>query len=148
LSSDFAPAPAEKSVMADRPPRTIRFIRADLDHIADDRCRAVVQIERPESGLFSGSAEGPVGPTDQLRAVARAAGDAVSEAFKDDGVSVRVRGVLLVEAFGQTMVVVSVAAAAKGRTQTLLGVCDGGADASRAAALAVLNATNRFLGAG
>lgn len=134
--------------MADRPPRTIRFVRAELESIADDRCRAVVQIERPDTGLFSGIAEGPVSPTDQLRAVARAAGDAVTEAFKEDGVSVRVRGVLPVEAFGQTVVVVSLAAAAKGRNQTLLGVCDGGADSTRAAALAVLNATNRFLGAG
>jgi hypothetical protein len=134
--------------MADRPPRTIRFIRAELDNPADDRCRAVVQIERPDSGLFSGTAEGPNGPGDQLRAVARAAGDAVTEAFKSDGVSVRVRGVLPVEAFGQTVVVVSVAATAKGRNQTLLGVCDGGTDTSRAAALAVLNATNRFIGSG
>ena len=134
--------------MTERPPRTIRFVRAELEAVAGDRCRAVVQIERPDVGLHSGTAEGPAGPADGLRAIARATGDAVSEALKEDGVSIRVRGVMPVEAFGQTVIVVSVAAASKGRNQTLLGVCDGGENSARAAALAVLNATNRFLGTG
>jgi len=134
--------------MAERPPRTIRFIRAELERLDVLRFRAVVQIERPESGLHSGTADGAGTEADGLRAIARAAADAVSEAFSADEVRVRVRGVQPVEAFGQTVVIVSVAASARGRSQTLLGVCDGGENSSRATALAVLNATNRFLGAG
>jgi len=134
--------------MVERPPRTIRFIRAELETLEGDRCRAIVQIERPETGLHTGTADGAAASADGMRAVARAAADAVSEAFSADEVRVRVRGVQPVEAFGQTVVIVSVAASARGRSQTLLGVCDGGENTSRAAALAVLNATNRFIGAG
>lgn len=133
--------------MTDRPLRTIRFIRAEIEALAEGRCRAVVQIERPETGLHSGVADGGSAPGDALHAVARAAADAVCEAL-GPGVTVRVLGLQAVEAFGQTVVIVSVAAASKGRNMTLLGVCDSGEDTSRAAALAVLNATNRFLGAG
>jgi hypothetical protein len=79
--------------------------------------------------------------------VSRAAAEAVSEAFDADGIRVRVRGIQSVEAFGQTIVIASVAASFGGKTQTLLGICDDGKDPSRAAALAVLSATNRFLGA-
>jgi hypothetical protein len=102
--------------VADRPPRTIRFIRAELERPDAERCRAVVQVERPESGLHSGTADGAGSDADGFRAVARAAADAVSEAFADEAVRVRVRG--------------------------------GGDQPTRAAALAVLNATNRFLGSG
>ena len=58
----------------------------------------------------------------------------------------RVRGVQLVEAFAQTVVIVSLAVSKGARTQFLLGVTDGGDDPTKATALAVLNATNRFLG--
>ena len=133
--------------MTGPPLRIIRFIRAEVESLPGDRCRAVVQVERPESGLHTGTAEGGIAPGDALRAVARAAGDAVSDAL-GPGITIRVRGVQAVEAFGQTVVIVSVAAQAKGRNQTLLGVCDSGDNTPRAAALAILNATNRFLGAG
>jgi len=53
-----------------------------------------------------------------------------------------------VEAFAQTIVVVSLIASRGGNTQTLLGVCDVASDPARGVALAVLNGTNRFLGRG
>ena len=134
--------------MPPAPPRTLRFIRAELQKLDADRCRAVVQIERPESGLHSGTADGAGSEADGLRAVTRATADAVSAALAAEEVKVRVRGVQAVEAFGQFVVIVSVAASSRGRSQTLLGVCDGGDNTARAAALAVLNATNRFLGTG
>ena len=62
--------------------------------------------------------------------------------------SVRVRGIQQIEVHGLEAVVVSLAALRDGKTKTLLGVCDGGEDRARAVALAVLNATNRFLGVG
>jgi hypothetical protein len=46
------------------------------------------------------------------------------------------------------VIIVSLAATRASKSRTLLGVCDAGEDLARAAALAVLNATNRFLGVG
>ena len=131
--------------MSDGAPRAIRFVRAQIDVTPDEPCKALVEIERSGSELFTGTAEGGSSQADQLRAVARAAADAVSEVFEAEGARVRVRGVQLVEAFAQTVVIVSLAVSKGARTQYLLGVTDGSDDPAKATALAVLNATNRFL---
>jgi len=102
-----------------------------------------VQVERDGVGLTTATALGGTTQADTLRAVARATADALSEAL---GAEVRVRGVQLLQAFAQTVVVVSMVATQGERSQALLGICDGTDDLARAAALAVLNATNRFLG--
>ncbi len=106
----------------------------------------MVAIESPHSGVFAATAQGGNSQADQLRAVARAAADALSEAFDAEGASVRVRAVQVVETLGQTVIVVSLVASMGAQTQSLFGVCQGGSDSVRATALAVLNATNRFLG--
>ncbi|MBI4419344.1 MAG: hypothetical protein HY560_00830 [Gemmatimonadetes bacterium] len=134
--------------MAEHNQRIIKFIRAQVGSLAQDRCQALVQVESAGAGLCTGTADGGDAPLDGLRAAARAAADAVTEAIGIEGVSVRVRGVQQVDAFGQTVVIVSVAASRDGKHQTLLGVCDTADEPVRAAALAVLNATNRFLGRG
>ncbi len=125
--------------------RAIRFVKADVE-INGDQCRATVQIRNNEMVAFTASAQGGSGDTDQLRAVARATADALSEAFDTSGVRVRVRGVQLVEGLAQTAVMASLAATKGSDTQSLLGICDLGDDPARATALAVLNATNRYLG--
>jgi len=127
-------------------PRTIRFVRAQIDPLPEDRCQALVQIERPGVGLSTGTAQGGSGQADSLRAVARATADALSESYQADGVRVRVRGVQVLEAFGQSVVIVSLAASKGAESRSLLGVCDGGVDLARATALAVLNGSNRFVG--
>jgi hypothetical protein len=132
--------------MSDGAPRAIRFVEAEVDIVPDEQCQAVVKFEGSSSNPVTATAQGGSGQADQLRAVARAAADAVSEMFDTEGVRVRVRGVQLVEAFAQTIIVVSLAASKGPRTQMLLGVSDGGEDLTRATAVAVLNATNRFLG--
>jgi hypothetical protein len=43
-------------------------------------------------------------------------------------------------------VIVSLAATRGTESRSLLGICDGTADLTRATALAVLNGTNRFVG--
>ncbi len=127
-------------------PRPIKFIRAQIDPLPDDRCQALVQIERPGVGLSTGTAQGGSGQADALRAVARATADALSESYMEEGVKIRVRGVQHFDAFGQVVVIVSLAASRGTETRSLLGVCDGTTDLTRAAALAVLNGTNRFVG--
>ena len=132
--------------MSDGAPRAIRFVRAQIDILPGDQCQALIQLERPGSGVFTGTAQSGSSQADQLRAVARATADALSEVFEAERAKVLVRGAQLVEVFTQTVVIVSLAASKGARTQSLLGVCEGGGDLARAAALAVLNATNRFLG--
>ena len=132
--------------MTDGASRAIKFVRAQIDPLPDERCQALVQVERAGLGPTTGTAQGGSGQADALRALARAAADALSEAYEAEGVKVRVRGVQQVEAFAQTVIIVSLAATRGEETRSLLGVCDGTGDPARATALAVLNGTNRFLG--
>lgn len=132
--------------MTDRASRAVKFLRAQIDPLPDHRCQALVQVERVGLGPSTGTAQGGNAQAEALRAVARATADALSEAYDAEGVKVRVRGVQLLEAFAQTVVIVSLAATRGADNRSLLGVCDGSGDLPRATALAVLNGTNRFLG--
>jgi len=132
--------------MTGRASRTIRFVRSQVEDLGDGSCQAVVELEHRGRGTFTATARGPAAPADRLRAVARAASDALSDAFDDKGARVRVVNVQPVESLTKNAVMVTLAVTRGPDNQTLLGVCDVGDDPVRAAALAVLNATNRFLG--
>lgn len=134
--------------MLERRHRVVRFVRAQVDPLPDGRRQALVQVERAEFGVSTGTAVSGSEQGEVLRAVARAAADAVSESCGEENVAVRVRGIQVVEAFGQAVVIASLAATHGVRTQMLLGISDGTSDPVRATALAVLNGTNRFLGSG
>jgi predicted RNA-binding protein YlxR (DUF448 family) len=123
----------------------IRFVRAKVD-VTVDICTAEVEVETPGRGFFVGSAQGGVSDADQLRAVARATADALSDAFAAHNAQVRVLSVQVVEAVPNNAVFVTLAASKGIHSRTLLGICDGDShDTVKATALAVLNATNRFL---
>lgn len=125
--------------------RMIRFIRADLD-VGINVCEAAVEVETHDHERFVGTAQGGIRKKDQLRAVARAAADALSDAFEDENAKVRVLSARVVQRVPHNAVVVKLAASKGTHSQTLFGICDGDShDAAKAAALAVLNATNRFL---
>lgn len=131
--------------MSDYAPRMIRFVRASLD-LGVDVCEAVVEVDTPGFGRFVGSAQGGIGEADQLRAVARATADAISEAFEAQNAQVRVLGVRVAQLVPHNAVMVTIAASKGTRSRTLFGICDRDShDTAKAAALAVLNATNRFL---
>lgn len=131
--------------MSDHAPRTIRFVRAKLD-VDVDRCTAEVEVEAPGLGRFAGSAQGGISEPDKLRAVARATADALSDAFEAHNAKVRVLGVQVVDAVPHRAVLVTLAASKGTHNRTLLGICNGDShDIPKATALAVLNATNRFL---
>lgn len=132
--------------MPETPSRTIRFVDARVEHLGDESCKATVELERRDGGMFVGSARGPKSRQDELRAIARATSDALSEAFDDRAVRVRVVNVSLVESLTHTAVLVTLAVSRGSDQHSLLGVCDVAGDPVRAAALAVLNATNRYLG--
>jgi len=123
----------------------IRFVRANVD-VAVDRCTAEVEVETAGRGCFVGIAQGGASEADQLRAVARATADALSDAFDAYNAKVRVLGVQVVETIPHKAVMVTLAASWGPHSRTLLGICDGDThDTPKATALAVLNATNRFL---
>jgi hypothetical protein len=131
--------------MSERTSRAIRFVDARVEALADQSCKATVELEHRGVGSFSATARGPAAQLDQLRAIARATSDALSDAFDAIGARVRVVNVQLVESLTKTAVTVTLAVSRGTESQTLLGICDVGVDPIRAAALAVLNATNRFL---
>lgn len=125
--------------------RLIRFVRAEVRQLTKDSCQAEVEVDLRGIGPFTATAAGPVEELDQLRTVARATADALSAAFDAKGVKVRVVSVQLVTSLTQRSVLIIVAVSRGSDQRNLLGVCDATRDPIRAAALAVLNATNRYL---
>ncbi len=132
--------------MTERTSRAIRFVAARIETLDDGSCQATVELEHQGVGTYSATARGPAEPLDQLRTVARASSDALSSAFEAKGARVRVVSVQPVESLTKTAVMVTLAVSRGADNRTLLGICDTAGDPIRAAALAVLNATNRFLG--
>ncbi len=133
--------------MPDRPPRRVKFVRASLEQLAPNQCLATVELERPEQGTYVGTATGACPDIERLRASARAAADALMQAVGEQHL-IEVHDVEVFDAFGQSAVLVHLAAQVQDRTQALMGFCVAGADPTRAAALAVLNAANRVLDVG
>lgn len=136
--------------LMDRKPRIVRFIRAEVQH-AGGGCRAEVELERESSRRFVGTSEGGAGGIDapaDLRCVAEAAAHALCQAVGVPVSVVTVHGVESVDTFGQEAVVVSLAADEGKGARPLMGFCLSGRDKLRAAALAVLNGTNRFFDVG
>ena len=79
---------------------------------------------------------------------AQAAANAIQTAVCGKGDQLDVTGATITEAFGKRTVFVQVSALYIGQRRELMGFCLIDPDPSRAAALAVLNAVNRFLGIG
>jgi hypothetical protein len=117
--------------MTERTSRAIRFVDARVDELSDESCKATVELEHRGVGTFT--------------AIARATSDALTDAVDPNGARVRVVNVQLMESLTKTVVMVTLAVSRGAESQTLLGICDAKDDPIRAAALAVLSATNRFL---
>ena len=131
--------------MSDQAQRIIRFVRAKVEFSVDSSI-AVVEVDTPDIGSYVGTAQGGTGETDQIRAVARATADALSDAFDAQNAKVRVLSVQMVEAIPHSAIVVTLAASKGNYNKNLLGICDIDThNMAEATALAVLNATNRFL---
>jgi len=126
--------------MTTRPSRQVRFLRAQVESVAPDRCAAQVEL-LGAAATYVGRAEGGCIDVEGLRAAAQA----TAGALHDLGHPVKVDGVELVMTFGEPSVVVRVTAHHEDETRQLIGLCLVGEDGLRAAALAVLSATNRFL---
>lgn len=134
--------------MSGQSPRAVKFIRADLERLAADRCQAQVELERNPGERYLGTAEELLSDVGELHCVAMAAVSALQSALALGNDSIALHDVDSFVAFGREAVLVSLTAHHDGQARPLMGFCLKGQDPSRAAALAVLNATNRVLGIG
>ena len=123
----------------------LKFSGFDFDRSADAKCRARVVLSRADGAEFTGRAEGVASPAGELRCAAAAALDAIVQAAASQA-TFELLGVKAVRAFDQNVVIVSIAFQEPGRALRLVGSHITETNPPRGAALAVLNATNRFMG--
>ncbi len=126
----------------------LRFAEFVLDRLPNGRCRAKVSLTWRDSEAFSGDSEGLASQAGELRCAAMACVNALAQAVAGGGggVAFDLLGVKAVRAFDATVVIVSLSTNAEGSDQRVVGSVLTEDDPARAAALAVLNATNRLLG--
>lgn len=137
----------------DRAPRVVKFVKAELEE-SGGKCRARVELKHLKRGerSYFGTAEASCDEPENLRAVAQATANALLQAAATEGDTVgyeiRVNQLAVQDAFGKQAVLVSVAGTYFKQRRDLLGLCVIEDDPVKSAALAVLNAANRFLGVG
>ena len=123
----------------------LRFQVFAFDRLPDGRCRARVQLSWIDGREFMGEHEEVTSQAGELRCSAQAAVQALERAVQD-GVRLELLGVKSVRAFDATVVIVSLSVQLEGNAWRMVGSYLTETDPPRAAALAVLNATNRVLG--
>jgi hypothetical protein len=124
----------------------LRFAEFVLDRLPNGRCRAKVGLTWRDSEAFYGESEGLASQAGELRCAAQACVGALAQAVQG-GMGFELLGVKAVRAFDATVVIVSLATiGGDGSDQRVVGSVLTETDPGRAAALAVLNATNRILG--
>jgi hypothetical protein len=131
------------ALLTARPPRQVRFVLTRFENLDEGRCAAYVELQGPGAS-YTGRAEGGSRDVGGLRAAA----EATAGALRDLGHAVTLQDVQSIRAVGEFAVAVRVKAEHGHETRELVGFCLAGDDPMRAAALAVLNATNRFLDLG
>ncbi len=107
-----------------------------------------MELQHQDGKAHVGTAEGGCTDAERLRLAAQATAKAVQSAVCGAGDQLDVTGATITEAFGKRTVFVQVSALYIGQKRELMGFCLIDPDPTRAAALAVLNAVNRFLGIG
>ena len=135
------PNPTAETVRTPR--ERVRLERFEVTQQPDGRCAARVAVAWHPGSDFVGTAKRPDSPQAQLRCAAEATARAL-EGVTRNKVGLEVLAVTAFEGFDTVLVVVSFEAL--GVVERLVGSCLIKEQPSRAAALAVLHATNRRLG--
>jgi hypothetical protein len=130
------------------PARLIRFVSAETEEGSGGQWRSRVVLLHQDGQTHVGEAEGAGEGSSAFALAARASAQAVLRAVGGPGDALEVTGATVTEAFGKRTVFVQVEARYRGQRRELMGFCLVDPDPARAAALAVLNAVNRFLGIG
>jgi hypothetical protein len=125
----------------------LRFVESRLEKDPDGRLRAEVVLRDGEGRTFTGAGQSAPGKDDDLWCAAEATLAALHAALDLAPSSLRMRDIVAFEIDGNPAVAVSLWTDVRGEGRKLYGLCQADEDAGRAAALAVLSATNRFFGA-
>jgi len=127
------------------PPERLRFAEFTMDRLPTGQCKARVVLSWQGEERFEGVCEGLTSPEGELRCAAQACVAALTEAVEGK-VKFDLLGVKAVRAFDSTVVIVSLATHGDDGRRRIVGSVLTEEDLSRAAALAVMNATNRLMG--
>lgn len=140
--ADAAASPS--SLVGDRRER-MRFAEFDYEPFADGSCAASVVLEWEDGMRFRGRAEGTQTPQGELRCGASAAIEAAEKAAGGT-IEFSLVGVKAVRAFDNWVIIVAVRGTAEDRDYKLIGAyATQASQSARAAAMSVLDATNRVL---
>ncbi len=130
--------------MADTHPR-LRFAEFRIERLPSGRCSAAVVLTGPGGARYEGEAQGLASQAGELRCAAQACISALTQSVEGE-LSFECLGVKAIRAFDATVVIVSLATRGEGIPKRVVGSVLTEEEPTRAAALAVLNATNRLLG--
>ena len=136
------PIPSTASRERDTP--RIRLLALRAHRSPAGLCRAEVELERLDGTPVVGSRDGRAIAIGDLRIVAEATIDAIHRATTTDH-RFELLGVKTVRAFDENVVLVQLSLVRGAGPARLVGAALGVPDCTRAAVLAVLNATNRVL---
>lgn len=123
----------------------LRFAQFVNTQLPDGHCRIRVELTHPQVGTHTGQCEGLGSETGILRCSAQACVDALTGAVNGN-LGFELLGVKAVRAFDATVIIVALLVEGETAPRRIVGSCLTEDDPPRAAALAVLNATNRLLG--
>ncbi len=146
-AQNFSPTAPDDSMMADSPGGRLVFASFEFSRFPNGLYRAEVQLERPDGETITGIAEGSGTKTAGLRCAAQASVSALQK-VTPPGRAFELLGVKAVSAFDSTIVIVSVGVRLESGPRRFVGSYVAAESSERAAAIAVLNATNRVLNSG
>jgi hypothetical protein len=132
--------------MLNRPPRRIRFVEC---RVRETDSRVVARVALVDGGTpVEGTAERASGAGAVPWVAAEATLNALWQAYGLEPDQVRLKDVVLLEIDGRPAVAASIVTTVGGERRSLFGLSGVAEDEGKAAALAVLGATNRFFGKG
>jgi hypothetical protein len=132
----------EKVMAADQ--ERFKFVDFEFERFPNGLCRATVGLQKRGGDPYTGTFEGSGSATGALRCAAQASLAALAQAVGAE-YSFELLGVKTVSAFDQTIVIVALSVRGERNARQLVGSYVSHSDSERAAAIAVLSATNRFL---
>ncbi len=126
----------------------LKYVGVDLELLSGDRFIVRVQLERKAGEIHTGQVESKGSEIERIRSAAIAAAKGVRTGILVDAANLQFLDISTIRVFDTPAIAVSLAAHVEGEIQSLVGFCVVEEELpARAAALAVLNAVNRFLGA-
>lgn len=126
----------------------LKYVGLSFTKLPGGRCRARVELERRAGQTTVASAEGPHSGAGKLHAAAQATLEAIKRSVGASPKAFELLDIKPVRVFDEAAVIVSVAVRHDGKEKRMVGFCViDDENPLGAAPLAVLNGTNRFLGA-